>query len=116
MTTRSALVSPPGIWAVIGCSMLPLTGCAQPPQIMDAWLSVDGVTLELALDTCNADLTTAVDFTASFVYVTVDAENDDRGSDCGDGLTLVLGEPLGERLLVDGRTGDIIVPKLREGG
>lgn len=115
MTTPTAFASRLGIWAVTGSSVLLLNGCAPPPQILDAWLSADGMTLELGIDTCNADLTTEVEYTASFVYITVNAENDHTGDDCADGLTIVLEQPMGNRQLVNGRTGDIIVPKLREG-
>lgn len=114
MTARTALASRPSLWAVTGCSMLLLSGCAAPPQILDAWLAADGATLELTIDTCNADLTIEVEYTASFVYVTVDAENDHTGDACADGLTIVLEEPMGDRQLVDGRSGDFIVPKQRE--
>ena len=62
--------------------------------------------LALGVNSCNADLITEVEETPDAVTVTVRQ----LGSmeDCRDGVEVELDQPLGQRVLLDGHTGDSI--------
>jgi hypothetical protein len=61
----------------------------------------------LIVGSCNADLTAEVEESPSQVTVTVTAR-DDTSDDCLDGLIVHLDQPLGDRQLLDGVTGDVV--------
>ncbi len=67
----------------------------------------DGRTLNLTVGSCNANLTAEVEESPSQVTVTVTAR-DNTGNDCLDGLSVHLDQPLGDRQLLDGVTGDVV--------
>ncbi len=64
-------------------------------------------TLELGVATCNATLTTEVVEAADTVTITVTAE-DTTTFDCQDSTEVVLDEPLGQRQVIDGSTGEVV--------
>jgi hypothetical protein len=79
-------------------------------QILD--LS-DRTRIEFYVPACNADLSAEVRETDGAVGVLISMRNVWRGMDCGGGLAVTLGEPLGNRELVDLsslRPVDIAVP------
>jgi Domain of unknown function (DUF4352) len=61
--------------------------------------------LSLGINTCNADLSADVEETAEVVRIRIHAEND-TSDDCGDGMRLTLDDALGNRRVIDDRTGE----------
>jgi hypothetical protein len=100
--------------AVLG--LLPtflLAGCSSPVTIQGVTASGDGTVLTLSLSSCNADL--AVNFSEDEDALMILVQ--ERGSlialggdDCSDLDTIVLGEPLGDRIVIDEQTGQQLVP------
>ena len=80
---------------------------------MEVTVSQDEMTLWIAVDTCNADLTASIDETQHVVSVEVTARND-TSDDCLDGLRIDLAEPLGSRSVVNGWTEEELA--VRGGG
>jgi Domain of unknown function (DUF4352) len=62
-------------------------------------------TLSFGLNTCNADLSADVEETAEEVRIRVHAENNTTG-DCADGMRVTLDDDLGNRRVIDDRTGE----------
>jgi len=61
--------------------------------------------LFLSINTCNADLSADVEETAEEVRIRVHAENNTTG-DCRDGMRVTLDDALGNRRVIDDRTGE----------
>ena len=61
--------------------------------------------LGLGIATCNADLSADVEETAEEVRIRVHAENDTR-NDCRDFIRVTLDDALGDRSVIDERTGE----------
>jgi hypothetical protein len=61
--------------------------------------------LELGINTCNADLSADVEETAEEVRIRVHAENNTT-ADCADGMRVTLDDALGNRRVIDDRTGE----------
>jgi hypothetical protein len=61
--------------------------------------------LSLGTATCNADLSADVEETAEEVRIRVHAENDTR-NDCRDFIRVTLDDALGDRSVIDERTGE----------
>jgi hypothetical protein len=85
-----------------------LVGCGgrRDAQVVDAELLGDR-TLVLQIDACNAD-ENRVSITEEQDLVTISVSTDDPpgGDDCGDLVTVELADPLGDRILVDEKTGE----------
>lgn len=82
------------------------TWLARSAPIVDVSTEADAKRLLLTVGSCNADHAVMVDETeAGLVTVTVKVENDTK-KDCLDGLTILLQEPLADRSLIDGSTGE----------
>ena len=101
-----------GTWnLVLSCALAATMGCGLFPEqvsIFEAALEGDGRTLQLFTGGCEGQLSVNVDEqSADEVTVTVTARGAD-GSDCLEEATVVLSEKLGDRMLVDGSTGDIV--------
>jgi hypothetical protein len=60
--------------------------------------------LSFGINTCNADLSAEVEETAEEVRIRVHAENNTMG-DCADSMRLTLDDDLGNRRVIDDRTG-----------
>jgi Domain of unknown function (DUF4352) len=60
--------------------------------------------LSLGINTCNADLSADVEETAEEVRIRVHAENNTT-ADCADGMRVTLDDALGNRRVIDDRTG-----------
>jgi len=88
--------------------LLVVAACASAPAIDSGWISSDGMHLEVAVDTCGADLTVEVRYGTRDVALFVNAENDHRENDCMDGLDITLEQPLAGRRLIDASTGNEI--------
>jgi len=93
--------------------MLLLGGCSSPVTIQGVTASGDGTVLTLSLSSCNADL--AVDYSEDEDALMILVQQ--RGSllalggdDCNDLGTIVLDEPLGDRIVIDEQTGQQIAP------
>lgn len=102
-----------GAWNVIlACALAATVGCGLLPEqvpIFEARLRGDGRTLQLFTGGCEGKITVKVHEQSSVeVTVTVTARGAD-GSDCMEEATVVLREKLGDRTLVDGSTGDVVV-------
>ncbi len=95
-------------------SMVLLTACTRNSDINQAYLRSDGMTIELEVDTCNAELVTSVVESATTVQVTVTARNDTT-DDCLDLIVITLEEPLEDRTLVDGSSGAVFDVRPAEG-
>jgi hypothetical protein len=61
--------------------------------------------LELGINTCNADLSVDVEEIAEEVRLLVHAENNTT-ADCRDGMRVTLDDALGSRRVIDDRTGE----------
>lgn len=96
---RFAAVSAAGT-VVLGCSG------RRDAEIVEAELRGDR-TLVLQIDACNAD-ENQVSATEEQELVTISVSTDDPpgGDDCGDLVIVELADPLGDRLLVDEKTGE----------
>jgi hypothetical protein len=85
-----------------------LSACiATTAHIEDASGTPRSTTMRLVVGTCHAHLSAEVVETASRITVTVSGRND-SSDDCLDGLTVRLRDPLGQRELVDGATGEVV--------
>lgn len=96
--------------AVLG--PISLKACAdsrsEDVAIESATLRSDG-SLVVTLDTCNAELTKAsVQESAEEVRVAMTVTGDDSNEDCADNFEVVLKQPLGERELIDAKSGSRI--------
>jgi hypothetical protein len=91
-------------WAGVALLAMVLSACSANADILEASTQGDERTLNLIVDTCNADLTTEVEESRSRVVVTLKARND-TSDDCLDGVVVHLDQPLGDRRLLDGGTG-----------
>lgn len=84
-----------------------VTACATNPEINEVYLQSDGVTIEFGIDSCNADLDALVVESEATVEVTITATSD-TPDDCADSIIIMLNEPLGDRQLLNGSTGDVL--------
>ena len=84
-----------------------LTSCGSDGTgIVEAYGSPDSERLELAIDACRAESTSYdAEESDDEVVITITTEGGE-GPECADGLTVELEEPLGDRRLVDGSTGE----------
>jgi hypothetical protein len=102
------------ILIALGLVLSSCTFGSRHAHLLDVTLSGDETTLWVSVDTCNADLTAWITETEESVVVDVIVEND-TNDDCADGLTFELSEPLGNRPVIDGPTGDVmLVRRTRE--
>lgn len=85
----------------------------RPPDVDAVSLRSDEVTLELAVDTCNAELEASAVESATGVQLTVLARND-TNDDCLDSVFISLEEPLGERRVVDSSSGKVFDVRVAE--
>jgi hypothetical protein len=85
-------------WAGAALSGVILSACSANADILEASIQSGDRTLNLIVDTCNADLTTKVEESRSRVVVTVKARND-TSDDCADSVVVHLDQPLGDRRL-----------------
>lgn len=78
------------------------------------FISADGRTLTVGIDSCNAEpVLTVVEQQADRVVLTAESEQT-AGGDCADGGVVTLREPLGDRRLVDDLTGrDVIADNVQ---
>jgi hypothetical protein len=97
-------------WAGVALLAMVLSACSANTDILEASTQGDERTLNLIVDSCNADLTTEVEESRSRVVVTVKARND-TSDDCLDGVVVHLDQPLGDRRLLDGGTGGLVPVK-----
>ena len=102
--TSPSVVSAVALMVAMGVGIL---GCSQgTADIQDAFVSLDGRTLELIVGVCNADLTAVVEESEDTVEITVTAKNANRGSDCAGGIQVNLDSELGDRSVIDGSNGE----------
>jgi len=97
-------------WAGAALSGVILSACSANADILEASIQSGDRTLNLIVDTCNADMTTKVEESRSRVVVTVKARND-TSDDCADSVVVHLDQPLGDRRLLDGGTGGLVPVK-----
>lgn len=77
-------------------------------EIIDARLEGQS-TLELVISACNGENNEVdVDERADEVVLTVTTDDPVDGDACADGLTVDLAEPLADRRVVDGATGETV--------
>ena len=84
-----------------------LVSCSTNPEISEAYLSADGKTIDLGVNSCNDDLSVQVIESETTVEVTVTAKNDTNDA-CSDAIKITLEQPMGDRLLIDGSTGETL--------
>jgi hypothetical protein len=82
-------------------------GCSSAPRIVEAVGAPDSDRLGLVVDTCNADLAVTIGESTERVTVTITARGD-TSDDCLDSVTLQLDAPLGDRVVVDGASGEVV--------
>jgi hypothetical protein len=95
---------------VLALLLAATAGCGEDRrQVAIFDVSPDGPTrLVLSVESCNASPRAHVDEHDDRVVVTVTADDRDDMDDCADGVVVELDEPLGDRELVDGSTGDAV--------
>jgi len=81
---------------VAGCGWV-----SKSVEILDVGVSEDGLTLELSVATCSADLSIEIQEDRETVAVWVSAK-DGADADCSDGVTIELMAPFGDRMFIDG--------------
>jgi hypothetical protein len=93
--------------ATVGAVLVLMAACESSDDVRIS--GVDGEplsrTLSLGINTCNADLSTEVEETAEEVRIRVHAENNTTG-DCRDSIRVTLDDDLGNRRVIDDRTGE----------
>lgn len=92
----------------VAVAALILAACTRTATIVEVVLP-DGAsqTLVVGVDTCNADPRVAVVEDGQSITLTVRADRHPFGSDdCADSVSVPLDEPLGDRHVLDGVTGD----------
>ncbi|MDJ0663357.1 MAG: hypothetical protein QNJ75_02275 [Acidimicrobiia bacterium] len=91
-----------------------LSACSSPVTILGVGVSVDGTVLKLSLSACNANVTVDYSVDDEAVMILVQERGSFIGSggddDCADEYTIVLDEPLGDRVVIDEQTGQQLVP------
>ncbi|GBE24717.1 hypothetical protein BMS3Bbin02_00992 [bacterium BMS3Bbin02] len=100
--------------ATVTVFMIVLVACGSGANIYGAARSPDGISIELSVGACNADLSLDVVETPESVTVKVTAQNEDTGSACADKYFFDLSEPLGERILIDGSDGEVLDVQIDE--
>jgi len=105
---RVALLAMAGLFALLG-----LAGCRGQPMIMEVWETDDDLVIEVVLDTCNADVSVAIEeFDDRIVLTARDADAhaiDTGGDDCQDLVRVELERSLGDRRVVDSSGSEIVV-------
>ena len=76
--------------------------------ISEVRLQSDDRTLELGLNSCNADPSVAVDESTS--EVVLDVRGNPTNDDCADQTRVRLSAPLGDRSIIDAATGRELQP------
>lgn len=92
-------------------SELPNSGTERRPvEVLSAFASGDGTTVEIGVSSCDGDPTASTDETADEVAVRVTAEVVVEGDrfECQDVVPVTLGAPLGDRRLIDGSSGTAV--------
>jgi hypothetical protein len=85
-------------------SAVVLAGCgwvAKSVPVLNVQASADGLTLEVTVATCNAELSIDIkeDYQSVTLFVTARQGSD---ADCADGITAELENPLSGRKVIDG--------------
>jgi len=96
-------ITPLGRLTVVATLSALLAGCgwvSRSVEILHVSVSPDGMTIEMSVAACNADLSVDVLETPESVAVYVTAL-DETDADCADGFTIELEAPLGERIFID---------------
>ncbi|WP_380162711.1 hypothetical protein [Kineococcus sp. R86509] len=85
-------------------------GCAdgegRGPQRIEGWSVSDDDELILWVDTCDGDPETTLEESDAEVVITVVSTKRSSDDDCQEPVTVVLSQPLGDREVADGKTGD----------
>ena len=92
------------------CLACLLAACAgegrRDAEVLEAQL-VSEANLRIQIDACNADDNRSdVEESATQVVVKVTTDDPEGGPECGDVLSIELSEPLGDRIVIDGTTGE----------
>lgn len=94
----------------VGTIVVLLAGCSFLSNEVDIWTAYgapDSNELLLEVDSCNADLSAAVDEQPDQIVISVTAEND-TSDDCLDAMTIELASLLGDRVVVDSFDGEAL--------
>jgi hypothetical protein len=102
--------------AAIGAVLVLMAACESSDDVRIGDVSGEPLsrTLSFGINTCNADLSTEVEETAEEVRIRVQAENNTTG-DCRDGMRVTLDDDLGNRRVIDDRTGEELHVRSRLG-
>ncbi len=90
-----------------------VSACSSPVTIQEISASPDGTVLSLLLSACNADLVVDYSVDDEAVMILVQERGSFIGSgrdDCSDEYTIVLDEPLGDRIVIDEQSGQQLLP------
>lgn len=119
MTTRARIAhaklirrSRPAIWAVaLASSTVLLSGCSgrDTVEILDGTADPSSHQLMLGVASCNAELEVKVEEGDDHVRITITRPLPGKAEDhCQDLATIELNEPLGDRTVIDGGTGQTV--------
>lgn len=94
----------------------PENSVVRGPQILDEWrfeseaegTRKESTRLEIVVPTCHGDPEATVEQTQASVIITVVSTLYDPGDSCQDLVNITLDEPLGDRIVVDGTTGEAV--------
>jgi len=87
------------------------------PTVSEVFGAPGSDQLEVSVDTCNASPEVSAEESGAEVRLIVDEgeASGDGGDDCRDSVMVTLEEPLGQREVVDGATGDPVVVQPADG-
>lgn len=87
---------------------LMLTGCSGDDLDLAVYGNPASTTLEVGVDTCNADPEVTAEESATEVRLSVEVEQSETSGDCRDSVDVELEAPLGDRQVIDDATGDVV--------
>lgn len=99
-----------GAVVVIGALVLGMVGCDTVPRHVSIVEAVQNSDSEIGLvvDACGGDVRIEVEESRHAVTAKVTAPREWSGDDCLEIVELSLVEPLGDRVIVDGSSGDVV--------
>ncbi|MEM9135267.1 MAG: hypothetical protein AAF962_26310 [Actinomycetota bacterium] len=107
MTGTARLAALP-ILATVAFAGCGTDGGRQRVSVLEAQPKDGGQTISIWVGSCEGEPTAVVTGNTERIIIDVEAfvPTGDSNTECADGLVIQLAEPLGDRQVIDGRTGD----------
>jgi hypothetical protein len=97
--------------SILGAVVVLSVGCSdrsEATRIIEGEYRAATQVLALSVASCNAELSSKLEETATSVRVAVRAQGGDPHADCADGIEVRLDRPLDDRRVVDALTGNVV--------